>query len=101
MAFSKTFPRTLKTSTYPIWEEVYLDENEEKEIERKAKRENYDLMKDCIDRAKEILYEKKLDYTHSDVINMAIALFDKLASHSVYHKEAKAKEKFDNKFKEN
>jgi len=29
------------------------------------------------------------------VINTAIALFDKIASHSVYHKEAKAKEKFD------
>lgn len=34
MAFSKTFPRTLKGSTYPIWEEITLDDKEEKEIDR-------------------------------------------------------------------
>ncbi|MAG45150.1 MAG: hypothetical protein CMH63_00050 [Nanoarchaeota archaeon] len=98
MAFSKSFPKTEKGSTYPSWEEVYLSEEEEKEIEEGAKRENHNLMKECIDRAKEILTEKKLDYTHSNVISTAIALFDKIASHSVYHKEAKAKEKFDMKF---
>jgi hypothetical protein len=100
MTFSKSFPKTTKGSNYPSWEEVYLSDEEEKEIEDKAKGENYNLMKECIDRAKSILQEKKLDYTHSDVISTAIALFDKIASHSVYHKEAKAKEKFDEKFKE-
>jgi len=95
MTFSKTFPKTAKGSTYPVWEEVYLTENEEKEVEERAKKENYELLKQCIDKAKQILTEKRLDYDHSDVINTAIALFDKIASHSVYHKEAKAKEKFD------
>jgi len=30
MAFSKSFPRTLKGSSYPIWEEVLLSEEERK-----------------------------------------------------------------------
>ena len=100
MTFSKTFPRTVKGSSYPVWEEVYLTSAEEKEIEEQSKKENIILMKECIDKAKQVLTEKRLDYDHSDVINAAIALFDKIASHAVYHKEAKAKEKFDEKFKE-
>ena len=100
MTFSKTFPRTVKGSSYPVWEEIYLTSVEEKEIEEQSKRENVILMKECIDKAKQVLTEKRLDYDHSDVINAAIALFDKIASHAVYHKEAKAKEKFDEKFKE-
>ncbi|MBU2639947.1 MAG: hypothetical protein KKG75_04560 [Nanoarchaeota archaeon] len=100
MTFSKSFPKTLKGSTYPSWEEVYLTEDEEKEIELKSKNENYDLMKECIDKAKDILKEKELKDFQSDVISMAIALFDKIASHSVYHKEAKAKEKFDEEKKD-
>src|SRR3989344_7131305 len=95
MTFSKTFPRTVKGSSYPVWEEVYLTSAEEKEIEEQSKKENIILMKECIDKAKQVLTEKRLDYDHSDVINAAIALFDKIASHAVYHKEAKAKEKFD------
>ena len=31
----------------------------------------------------------------TDIINMAISLFEKRASHSVYWKESKAKDKFD------
>lgn len=100
MSFSKSFPRTLKGSSYPIWEEIFLNEEEEKEAELKARNENYNLMKGCIDKAKEILKEKELKDYQSDVISMAIALFEKTASHSVYHKEEKAKEKFDEKFKE-
>ena len=97
MAFSKSFPRTLKGSSYPIWEEVFLSEDEEREAELKAKRENYELMKECIDKAKEILKDKNLKDYQSDVVILSIALFDKIASHSVYHKENKAKEKFDKK----
>ena len=99
MPFSKTFPKQVPGSNYPSWEEIYLTEKEEQEAENKAKEDNSKLMKECIERAKNILNEKRLDYIHSDVINMAISFFDKLASHSVYHKEAKAKEKFDEKFK--
>ena len=100
MSFSKSFPRTLKGSSYPLWEEIFLSEEEEKESELKARSENYNLMKECIDKAKEILKDKELKDYQSDVIAMAIALFEKTASHSVYHKEEKAKEKFDEKFKE-
>ena len=98
MAFSKTFPRTLKGSTYPIWEEINISESEEKEIEDEAKKENAKLMKECIDEAKKIIAEKGFKDYQTDVVNIAIALYDKVSSHQVYHKEKKAKEKFDEKF---
>ena len=99
MAFSKTFPRTLKGSNYPIWEEVELSDKEEKEIEELSKKENIELMKVCIDKAKDILNEKGMKDYQSDVVNIAGLLFEKVASHSVYHKEKRAKENFDKKFK--
>jgi hypothetical protein len=34
----------------------------------------------------------------SDMVSIASALFEKRASHSVYWKESRAKEKFDDKF---
>lgn len=101
MAFFKTFPRTLKGSSYPIWEEVTLSEKDEKEAEKRAKEENIVLIKECIDEAKQILTEKGFKFYQSDVVNLAVSLFEKSASHSVYHKENKAKEIFDKKFKDN
>jgi hypothetical protein len=95
MPFSKSFPRTSKTSPYPQWEEIFLTEEEEKEEERKCREENINIMKQCIDDAKSIIKEKELKDYQTDVINMAIALFEKRASHSVYWKEARCKEKFD------
>ena len=100
MVFSKTFPRTLKGGTYPIWEEIYLDDAEEREVEELAKEENVNLMKNCIDEAKNIIKEKGFKEYQTDVLNLARSLFDKISSHQVYHKEKKAKEKFDEKFKE-
>jgi hypothetical protein len=97
MAFSKSFPRSLKGSTYPVWEEVFLSEEEEREAEIKAKSENEEIMKECIDESKKILNEKGIKVSDREVILVAISLFDKLGSHQVYHKEAKAKEKFDGK----
>jgi hypothetical protein len=96
--FSKTFPRNVEGSNYPKWEEVFLNENEEKEIEEKIRAQNLELMKECIRDANLVLQEKNLDFTHSDVIKAAIALFEKRASHVVYAKERKAKEKFDDQF---
>jgi len=93
MAFSKSFPKT--GEKYPVWEEVYLTDEEEKEQEEKAKEENIVLMKECIDSAKSIILEKEFKEYQTDVVNMAIALFEKISSHSVYWKENKAKEKFD------
>ena len=39
MAFSKNFPRTVKGSSYPQWEEVFITEAEESGEEKKARAE--------------------------------------------------------------
>jgi hypothetical protein len=98
MAFSKSFPKTSKTSTYPQWEEIFLTDAEEKEVEQKSRIENNKLFKECLADAKFILIEKGLNESNSDIIRVAIALFEKRASHEVYWKENKAKEKFDKVF---
>ncbi len=98
MVFSKSFPRTIEGSNYPVWEEVKLTEKEEKEQEGNCRIENISLMKECIDDAKGIMKDKGLKNFQTDLINMAISLFEKRASHSVYWKENKAKEKFDEMF---
>ena len=96
--FSKTFPRTIEGSNYPRWEEVFLSDGEERAVEEKVRVQNIELMKECLRDANLLLQEKKLDFSHPDVINVAIALFEKRASHAVYAKESKAKEKFDEMF---
>ncbi len=93
--FRKSFPRVSEKSTYPTWEEVYLSPEEEKEVEDFARKENILLMKECIRDSKKIFGEENLQFYQSDVINLAIALFEKESSHVVYHKESKAREKFD------
>ena len=98
MPFSKSFPKQSKTSAYPQWEEVTLTDAEEKLEEGKARNENIKLMKECIDDAKTIMKEKGLKDYQTDIIHMAISLFEKRASHSIYWKESKAKEKFDEMF---
>ncbi|MDD5331212.1 MAG: hypothetical protein PHE43_00100 [Candidatus Nanoarchaeia archaeon] len=95
MAFSKSFPK--KGTKYPEWEEMYLTEKEEREQEELSRKENINLMKQCIDDAKQILKDKNLKDYQTDLINIAISLFEKTASHQIYWKEGKAKEKFDNK----
>lgn len=95
MAFSKSFPKTVKGSTYPQWEEVFLTEEEEKQQEKLCKEENIDLMQECINDAKELVKKQNLKEYQTDIINIAISLFEKRASHSVYFKERKAKYKFD------
>jgi hypothetical protein len=99
MPFSKSFPKTSKTSNYPQWEEISLTEEEEKGAEKSSREENIKLFKQCVDDAKSILIEKGVNESSSDVINTAISLFEKRASHEVYWKENKAKEKFDQMFK--
>lgn len=95
MSFSKNFPRTIEGVNYPKWEEVFLDNNEEKRAEDNARNENIILMKECIDDANKILKDQKLKDYQTDLINIAISLFEKRASHVVFHKEIIAKEKFD------
>ena len=99
MGFSKNFPRTVKGTSYPVWEEVFLTDEEENKEEEKAREENLLLMKQCISDAEKILLEQNMKKYQTDLINVAIALFEKRASHTVYWKESKAKEKFDKLFK--
>ena len=95
MPFSKSFPKTTDKSVYPKWEEVYLTDAEERAVEDESMRENLRLMKECIEDAKKIFSEKDLKPYQTDIIHTAIALFEKRASHTVFWKESKAKEKFD------
>ena len=99
MSFSKSFPRTVKGSPYPRWEEVFISEEEERSEEDKCRVENLRIMDQCIEDAKKIMANKSLKPYQTDLINTAIALFEKRASHAVHHKESKAKEKFDILFK--
>jgi len=92
MVFSKAFPRQIKGSSYSVWEEISLTEDEERAIEEKARKENIGLMKQCLEDAQKISSDKTTE--------TAISLFDKRASHVVFWKEEKCKEKFDKKFKD-
>tara|TARA_Y100000034_G_scaffold132764_1_gene196567 strand:+ start:41 stop:340 length:300 start_codon:yes stop_codon:yes gene_type:complete len=98
MTYSKSFPNTIEGSSYPKWEEINLTPEEEKEQEELCRKDNIELMKKCIDDAKNIMQDNLKDY-QSDLINIAISLFEKRASFAIHYKEQKAKEKFDLKFK--
>lgn len=95
MTFSKSFPRTIEGSAYPKWEEVALSEDEEEDMEERAREDNIRIMKECIDDAKALIEEKGFKGFKEDILKAAIPLFEKRASHSVYWKENKCKEKFD------
>ena len=95
MAFSKAFPKYPKGSNYPRWEEVSISDEEESLEEQKCRIENISLMKECMEDAKKIIEEKNLKRYQTDLINIAIALFEKRASYAIHYKEKKAKEKFD------
>ena len=95
MVFSKSFPKTIEGSTYPRWEEVSLTNEEENKIEQKAREENIEVMKECIDDAKLLIEEKGFKGFKEDILKVAVPLFEKRASHTVYWKESKCKEKFD------
>jgi len=96
MTFSKRFPRQIEGSNYPEWVEVFLDKQEEKNVDEECRQENIKLMKECISDAEVVAKDKNLKPFQTNIIDMAISLFEKRASHSVYWKESKAKEKFDN-----
>jgi len=81
MPFSKSFPKTSKTSAYPQWEEISLTEEEEKVVEHKSREENIKLFKECIEDAKKIMQEKSLKDYQTDLIHIAISLFEKRARH--------------------
>ena len=93
--FSKSFRKQVEGNPYGKWVEISLTDEEEKEVERVAGMENAKLLGRCLDEARKIIAENKLKPYQSDLINVAIALFEKQARHSVYWKENKCKEKFD------
>ena len=96
MAFSKTFPKTVPGSNYPLWQEVFLTEEEEKITEEECRRTNFRLLDQAVQEAKALAIKHSMN-TEEIVTSLAIALFEKRASHEVFWKENKAKEKFDKK----
>lgn len=98
MPFSKTFPKSTSGSNYPSWEEVYLTEEEEKQVEEECRRENMRILGECLTDGKAIAIQHRLN-TEENQVRLAIALFEKQASHEIFWKESKAKEKFDQMFK--
>ncbi len=94
MVFSKSYPNNTNNSSNPKWEEIFLTESEEIEQEEKARIDNIFLLKECIDDAKQIFAAKNLKTFQSDIVRVAIALFEKQASHSIFYKEDKTKKKF-------
>jgi len=97
MAFSRRFPRDVKGSPYPNWEEHYLSADEERAIESKQRVENMKLLRECLKDAEEIVKGQGMKDFQTNVVQLAIALFEKRASHSVYWKEEAVKAKFDEK----
>ncbi len=95
MAFSKSFPRTVENSNHTKWEEVFITSEEEREQENIAREENLFLMKECIIDARDIFQQEGLRAFQSDMIRVAATLFEKRASHTIFYKENRAKEKFD------
>ncbi len=98
MPFSKTFPKTVPGTNYPIWEEVFLTAEEEQQVEAECKKINFQLLDECLQDAKMLAIKNGIN-EDDNLTKLAIALFEKRASHVVFWKESKAKEKFDRKNK--
>jgi hypothetical protein len=96
MAFSKTFPKQVSGSNYPIWEEVFLTNEEEKQVEQECKRHNFSILDECLLEGKALAIKHGIN-SEEVVTKLATSLFEKRASHEVFWKENKAKEKFDSK----
>jgi hypothetical protein len=96
MAFSKTFPKNVPGSNYPVWEEIFLTEEEEKQVEESCKKQNFIILDKSIQDARALAIKNGMNEDNI-VAKLAIALFEKRASHEVFWKESKAKEKFDKK----
>jgi flagellar biosynthesis regulator FlbT len=92
MGFQKSFRQTSDKSAYPKWVEIELTEEEEREAEKQARRQHLRTMLRCIKDAK-LLQEKSGLEGHT--VDLAKSLFDKQASHEVFYKERRAKQKMD------
>ena len=94
MVFSKTYPREIPGSNSPKWEEMFLSAQEEREREQVARQDFLFLIRQCIADAKNLLKDESMMDMQSHVLSIALALFKKRASHAVYYKEERCKEKF-------
>lgn len=94
MAFRKRFPKDVPTSPYPQWVTVELTKEQEEQLEEKTRDENVSLMQECLSDAKELVEAQGLKDYQTDVVNIAISLFEKRASHLAYHKEEFAYDQF-------
>ncbi len=92
MVYTKAFPKRSDKSVYPQWEEVSLTEEEEIIEEKKCREENNRIMAECLSDAKRLLEAQGKAY-ESSVATIATALFEKRASHVIYWKEEKARDK--------
>lgn len=95
MVFSHRLPRNVKGSTYSIWEEITLTDAEEREVEVAAYERNRTLLRECLQDAEQLMRERNMKPFQNDLVQLASELFNKRASHEVFWKEAKCKEKFD------
>ena len=94
MAFVKQFPKN--RGTFTEWSEIVLTYEEEITAEDQARQENIKILKESLADAQKIMANQGLKDTQTDLISLAITLFEKRASHEIYWKEAAAREKFDN-----
>ena len=74
MSFSARFPRQVGGKTE--WEEITLTSLEEKEVEKAARLENYRLLRECIEDAKNIALKHDIKDEKS-IVALATSLFDK------------------------
>lgn len=94
MVFSKSFPREIDGSHYPRWEEIFLSAQEEREREQVARQDNLYLIRQCVADARNVIKDEKLMDMQSHVLNIALALFNKRAKHTVFYKEEECQKKF-------
>ena len=98
MTFSKTFPKTVPGTNYPIWEEIFLTEEEEKQVEEDCRKSNFQMMDMSLQEAKMLAIKHGMN-EDNNIVQIARSLFEKKASHVIFWKESKAKDKFDLKNK--
>ena len=91
----KSFPVQAGENSQTVWKEIGLTPKEEFVEEQKARRDYLSLMKICIDDARKLMDEKGMPEYQADIMNIALNLFRKRASHVSYWKDLRCREKFE------
>lgn len=99
MTYTKRFPLDVEGSPFPKWTEVRLDPEEEAATERKAEREHIELFERCLQEARGIVQRHGLNESSASIVEAAVALFEKRASHTVFYKDSACREKFEERYK--